>query len=403
MNEINSNDQVQENESANVNKENLPVVQKGRLAMLADNLRNSPKTADTLRRIGKIVGYGSLGITSFAVGVGLSGITATIAGALSVIGAAGTVIHSSGKVDKDMMFAIKGNGEIGHTLRPDLIMRVSQLTKEEKTAYMGLQAITALSRVQRDLQGTSFTQDEKGNKIFDKKFTTRTHSDNKAVFEALRKVGYIVVDSVEPDTRMPNRWERKAGITEPVQKDSALLIEKMLIGNWKGIGEHVGNVVQNGVRKIPLLGKRIVKQPKVYDKRAMENFSFRITDKPLNVEELYYNLNDKKFREENKEYKDLILILGKFCPFNTKKHRSIKMDIKKDRFGREFLKFVPSNTEENTIEVRCKAEIALREKKAEFEKRTKVDNEGIEEKALEELEAEKNRQDKTSEKSDEGR
>lgn len=335
-NDVNQNPLNKESVDEKVNKENLPVVQKGRLAMLADNLRNNPQTADTLRRIGKIVGYAGLVVAGFVQPFGIPGI---IAGPIAITGAVGTVIHSQGKVDKDMMFAIKSNGEIGQTLRPDLIYKTRGLTDDQRKGYMGLQLLIALSREKQRLQNTDVCEElENGSKVYSKQYSTQTHPMNIRLFNQLAKFGYIKIDSCTPALDKNGN-----------KVTSKLTVEKILMGS------------KNEKKKRQTQDQTQTKTNPV----VMYKIDFKVTDKGLDIADLFQKCNDPEFmnKKENEAYRagfpSVLSVTNPnspFCPSRDEdgnlKEASVRIDIGKDRFGRDIIVYrAPSDKTKTCSEI----------------------------------------------------
>ncbi len=334
---------------------NLPIEVKSK-AMLA-NYPVIGKTVDSLRRATAILGS----TTTMLLGLGIT--VAPIPGAAI----AGYTMFGAGltrftqnvtlKTEPTLLFGSKKQGdEIG--IYQDLFnfgtsSRMAGYEALEKMSMMGLQTLVGFSRYKQNLKDTPFEVDENGQKIYSQKFATLTHGINLENFKALEALGYIKIDSMTSQFEPKSLDEKIAALTQKKgePKRSYLLMEKIGFGNWSGARDAV---------KAMLFGD---KKEKENNSREMQKVSFRLTDKPIDFEEI------KKFRspQYRKSLPSEMVRAAAKIGMMARLMDSRKLSIEKDAFGRDYIKY-PSRIENARINKRRE------ESKRETEERRKSDS-----------------------------
>ena len=355
---------------------NLPIEVKQK-AMLA-NYPAIGKTVDSLRRATAILG------STAAMVVGLGMTVAPIPGAAI----AGYTVFGAGlarftqnvtlKTEPTLLFGSKKQGdEIG--IYQDLLdfgtsSRMAGYEPLEKMSMMGLQTLVGFSRYKQNLKDTPFEVDKNGQKIYSQKFATLTHGINLENFKALEALGYIKIDSMTSQFEPKSLDEKIAALTkkkgEP--KRSYLLMEKIGFGNWSGAKDAV---------KAMLFGDE---KEKENNSKEMQKVSFRLTDKPIDFEEI------KKFRspQYRKSLPPETVRAAAKIGMMARLMDSRKLSIEQDAFGRDYIKY-PSRIENARInkrreeskretEVRRKADKAKEKFEQERKKFEKEITEGVE-------------------------
>ncbi len=253
---------------------NLPVeVKKGFF-----NLPHDKK--EKLKRTAKAVGYAGILATGLGMAfvggatiIGFSSIPALVAGTLGV--AKNTLI----RVDNDSLFGIRQGSKVAHIEQVSigvkqlgLQRKINEMFKNEKTptiqkykkgGLMALQTLMMLQREKEMLEKNPNTQKENG--LYLKKYQTVTHGINIDNMKLIEQMGYIKIES------------------DSVKKESYLIFERLGIGQRKDV---------RNIMKAIFTGN---KEEKKSLKREMHTLDVKITDKPINIEELYEMYNkDKK-------------------------------------------------------------------------------------------------------------
>lgn len=318
---------------------NLPVKVKSK-AILAD-YPIIGKTIDSLKR-----GTAILGSTA-AMLVGLGITAAPIPGAVivgyGVFGAALTRFTQNVtlKTEPTLLFGSKKQGdEIG--IYQDLFdfgtsSRMIGYDNIEKMAMMGLQTLVGFSRYKQNLKDTPFEVDENGQKIYSQKFATLTHGINLENLKALEILGYIKIDSMTSQFEPKSLDEKIAALTKKKDepKRSYLLMEKIGFGNWSGARDAV---------KAMLFGNE---KEKENNSKEMQKISFRLTDKPIDFEEIK-RFKDPKYRKTLPP--EMAKAATKIC-IVARVMEKRKLSVEKDAFGRDYMKY-PSRIENARINKR---------------------------------------------------
>lgn len=359
-------------------KSNLPVEVKER--SLLDKGRDAlPNITDGIKRAGKIAG---------SIALALGGLTATTiapialptiaAGAVTIAGYAAAVhgvvkfSQNAGlKTEPSLMFGSRTvNGE------KKIFQDATQIptymrgyTAGEKGALMGLQTLVGFQRYKENLRGSQFELDENGNKIYSQKISTVTHGINLKNLRALETLGYIKIDSEE--TRFHSSRISELLGREPKPKRSLLIAEKIGFGNTKDLKE---------IAECMLKGNKEGLEKK---KKDFSKITFRLTDKPIDFEELFERVHsaEKEPRiaktleeqsrltgvsvEELRKKRDTIYALKRYDSVFGKRGilQNKNIAIKYDRFKRPILDYKPK---ENFFQRFC-------EKHPEFQPVPKVE------------------------------
>lgn len=345
------------------NPNNLPVETKSK-GILA-NYPAMGKVADTLRRTGAIVGSAAtmlvgLGATAIPVlPVSIAGYTVFAAGVTRF------AQNVSLKTEPTLLFGSKKQGdEIG--IYQDLLnlgtsSRMNGYNSFEKMSMMGVQTLVGFSRYKQNLRNTPFEIDENGQKIYSQKFATLTHGINLENFKALEQLGYIKIDSMSSQFEPKSIDEKIAALTQKKgqPKRSYLLFEKIGFGNWEGTKEAVKAMFSNDEKL------------KEANSKEMQKVSFRLTDKPIDFDEIKQFRNPqyrKSFPSEKEKAAKKIGMLARFM-------EDRKISIKQDSFGRDYIKY-PSRSENAKINQRKKnSELEREEKKKSNSVKAKLNQE----------------------------
>ena len=321
------------------NSNNLPIEVKKK-SLLANN-PSYGKVFDNLRRTGAIIGSAA----TMIIGLGTTVIPfppATIAGyGIFAAGLTRFAQNASLKTEPTLLFGSKKQGdEIG--IYQDLLdfgtsTRMAGYDSLEKMAMMGLQTLVGFSRYKQNLKNSPYEENENGEKIYSQKFATLTHGINLENFKALEALGYIKIDSMTSQFEPKSLDEKIAALTKKKgeAKRSYLLVEKIGFGNWKGAKDAV---------KAMFFGD---KEDKEKNSKEMQKVSFRLTDKPIDFEEI------KKFREfqyRNSLPPEMAKAAYKIGTM-ARLMDSRKLSIKQDAFGRDYIKY-PSRLENAKISQR---------------------------------------------------
>ena len=201
---------------------------------------------------------------------------------------------------EDMMFYTIGSIEKKIEIVQDLLSikwlnRLKGFSPEEKAAVMGLQALVGIHRYKQELSDKDIMKikSPKGRNIlvYQSVFSTLTHDINIKTFEALDKLGYIEI----------------AGKVY-IGSDS-LITEKLAFGQYREAIDAMYNSLRNN-------GK---------GEKEIRKIQFRLTDKPLDLEEIYEQYLKVKGTRGNRDIKRLGIIIEAL--------RYKKIDIEVDEVG----------------------------------------------------------------------
>lgn len=256
------------NDSYKINS-NLPIPINNK-RFLSKLEMNNPRLVNNLKRFGKTAGYimGGLGFATLSAATSFVSVPAvyTIG---TIVGFTGTVgmftkaaINTRFQNEKDLLFTAKKvykvkDGKIDNELqlfqRADVINKVKGLNKSQLAGIIALNTVVGLERYKSLINTTKYSIED-GKKIYNQKFSTKTHSLIIKNLKVLEKMGCIKIDEIL-DNQGSNR----------------LLIEKLTIGNVKGVKNYF---------KILLSGNK-------EQENKMQRISFRLTDKKIDILEMY--------------------------------------------------------------------------------------------------------------------
>ena len=320
-------------------QENLPIEVKPK-AMLAD-YPIIGKTWDSLKRATAILGSS----VTMVAGLGLTVVpfpgSAVLGYGVFGAGLARFAQNVTLKTEPTLLFGTKKQGdEIG--IYQDLMdigtsSRMIGYDNLEKMAMMGVQTLVGFSRYKQNLKDTPFEIDENGQKIYSQKFSTLTHGINLENIKALETLGYIKIDSMTSQFEPKSLDEKIAALTKKKDepKRSYLLMEKIGFGNWAGARAAV---------KAMLFGNE---KDKENNSKEMQKVSFRLTDKPIDFEEIK-RFRDPKYRKSLPP--EMARAAGKIGMM-ARVMDNRKLSVEKDAFGRDYMKY-PSRLENARINKR---------------------------------------------------
>ena len=258
---------------------NLPVeVKSGFLNITEDGKEKIKRTAKAIGYAGIVVASGGVILFSGAV-AGLLAMPPLVAGIMGF--AKNTVI----KISKDSLFGIrKGRNEYNleqSSLGMDQIKlrrRIKELFKGEESpvkrryeigGLMALQTLLVLQKEKMELEKNPKVKNEEG--VYSQKYQTVTHGINIENIKLLEELGYLKVEK------------------ETFKKQSYLILERLGFGQSKEVGEVLKAVATFNKDKKKSL------------KKDFHTLDLKVTDKPINIEEMYqmYKDNPKKMKRFN--------------------------------------------------------------------------------------------------------
>lgn len=284
------------NKVKNMPNNNLPVVKKS-------NLPNIIKKS--VIKTGKILGFSSLtGINAIAFVLGCSSFP------ILILPSAAGLLYSSQKLlnetlyksHKDVAFiSRKQNGNIKiyqDVIRPDITHKLRNMTEIEKAAFMQLQAIVGISKLNRT--------DKNGEPI---QYETDSHSIVQKTFKKLSALGLLTDYTETPKRHFFNKNK---------DKHSHLILPKLAFGNLKGLKEQTAiyNIkFKLGDKKVNINDPDLQRIfPLVYGKKGLlSKYNYSIIQNPdgtLSIdynpktkpkENILINKEDSSFREELRE------------------------------------------------------------------------------------------------------
>lgn len=321
------------------------------------------KTMDGAKRAGKVISSTILSLAGLGVFGATTGPVALIGGAIAIGSLVRGAQNVNLKIEPTLLFGskktFKGNIAIFQDpLNPNLMSRMAGYSNGEKMNMMGVQTLVGLARYKSILQNSPCEIDENGNKVYDQVFSTVTHGINLRSLEHLEKLGYIKLDSIDADFKPETIDEIfTARKRDNGEVKSNLLFEKIGFGNFKDVGKILKEAVSKNKETE---GKSDAK------KYVMKKASFRLTDKPIDFDEMVKYTDPS---ERTKLPKEQRMAAGWFA----KMIRSINdknVQIVKDATGRPKLKY-PSRIEnikmvaKNIKEHRASKNVAAKKMKIE--------------------------------------
>jgi len=341
-------------------KENALVEVKDR-ALKRRNKTTLPKVVDGAKRIGKILGYSGAAFAGLmAVAVGSTPVE--VIGAVGGIRAAyGAILNTLYRTEEGLSFASKKRGDemqICQSSLLDLGLKMRGYTKGEKGGMMALQTLIGFSRWKENLRDSVYEVGENGEKIYSQKVSTVTHGINIKTMEALETLGYIKIDNLE-DKFEPSIVGKMLG-KEPEEKQVLLVFAKLGFGNYDDLMK---------MAKAGLTGN---KEALDKMKKKKQKITFRMTDKPINFEELYNTFSDLSQVEDANQrvaLRRLAVVFSHKQGILSRKN----IDIEQDRFGRDVLKFGTKQPFGRRIERSAKIQDIQQEEKSALRDRVRED------------------------------
>ena len=292
------------------------------------------KTIDAIRRAGKLLGATAVGITGLGIMALGSGPVVALGAAVSLGGIARLAQNTHMKTEPTLLFGTKrlNSGALGifqDPLNMNLMTRMVGYNNNEKMNMMGVQTLVGLARCKSVLANSKYELDENGNKIYNQKFSTVTHGINLSSIEYLEKLGYIKLDSIEADFKPDSidEWVTSRKKDENGEIKSNLIVEQLGFGNLSGIKR---------IAKSAVTGEKDKNDKKYVMKKA----TFRLTDKPIDFDELVKYATPSERAKLPKEQRAAAGWFGKMLKSVEKKN----VEIVKDATGRPILKY-PSRME----------------------------------------------------------
>lgn len=330
---------------------NLPVKSEEK-GLLKGNTKLANIT-DSIRRVGKIIGAGAVSFVGLGMLVAPGMLPLNIAGFGVLTGGITRLAQNVNlKVEPNLLFGSKKvDDEILIFQDPANIRLASRMAgyeNYEKAAMMGMQTLIGLSRYKDNLKDSSFEIGEDGQKIYSQKFATVTHSINLDNLKYLEDLGYIKIDSTEETFKGKTLDEKLTALGSKDGKvKSYLIMEKLGFGNFGGVKDAF-----KAMRS---------KDEKVKDenREIMKKVTFRLTDKPLDFEEIA-NFSNPKVRKSLSPEKRLAV--NRLASM-SRIMRGRKIEVEKDAFGRDTIKY-PTRAENAEINRRRKEAKKERAKKA---------------------------------------
>ena len=364
-------------------KSNLPVVSNDKFLKVIPK-RAITQIADIGRKVFKIAGAGAIAIT----GLGMSALNIPIIGAIGI----GTFIGASArlgtniiyKTEPGLMFMSRkkasGERQIYQDTRISLARHMRDFSAGEKASMMGLQMLVGFSRYKESLKGSPSTEREDGTKVYNQRYSTVTHTVNLKNFQMLENLGLIEIESMNEITKNNGMVARIFG-KEPKLKTSLLIPEKVGFRNWESLKE--------------IAKARISRDQETLERNTVtpKKIVFKLTDKPIDFEDMYLKINGAREFESRKEKTALRRFFGIFAEKRGILSKT-GIEIKKDALGRDTLIYnsksnfserMSTELEKGRVSLACKDESnqkRIRELNEQFLENT---NSALDETTLDEI------------------
>ena len=329
------------------NENNLPIETSNKLPI--EKKRQQNRMKQNLKRIGKIALNAGIALSGFAIATIGGPVATTIGGVTFLI--SGTNAGKNlilKKPNKESMFVTSKNlkGEIS-LLQDSTDFKTMQKTKglepQEKAALMGLEMLVGMQNYKQQFsdqdEKTQKAQDGENN-VYEPIFKTITHGVNIKTIEALEKMGYLQIEEKEPKNK------------------SILFFEKMQFGQYKQAREALVAKIKSDKENL----KNVEKQ--------MYEIKFKLTDRPLNIEEIYQSYLECKTTRGNAPLKRIGIII------EALKNQNI--DIETNDLGESVIK---SNSEQSfatrvqkEYESKNKSKIFRQSQQVEIDESQQIDN-----------------------------
>ena len=268
------------------NENKLPIVVNNKLPIVKK--RNQNRMKETIKRVGKITLSAGLALSGFAIST-IGGPVATILGGgiyiISATNAGKNIIFK--KPNKDSMFVTSKNSKGETSLSQDstdfrTMRKLRGLGLQEKGALMGLEMLVGMQNYKQqfsDQEKRTEPAQNGENNVYEPIFKTVTHGINIKTIEALEKMGYLEIEE------------------KNLKNQSILFFEKMQFGQYKQATENLFAKLTSDKEKL----KAVQKQ--------MYEIKFKLTDKPLNLEEIYQSYLESKSTRGNAPLKRIGIIM----------------------------------------------------------------------------------------------
>ncbi|MBQ2836165.1 MAG: hypothetical protein IJE68_04960 [Clostridia bacterium] len=263
-----------------MSKENLPIQLKNK--QLAVNKRNNKRTIERIKRVGKIILSAGVGLTGVAVSAIAGPLVATVGMGVGVAGLSNAAIDAMYKKNtQNSMFVQRRNAKgeiyISQSVKDiKSFQKMKGFNAYEKGAMMGLELITELQSIKQRFEDkgvmTEPSRDGQNN-VYPQIYSTTTHGVNIDTMQALETLGYLQIERKEPKNK------------------SNLFFEKLGFGQYQEAKE-------------ALFSKDESKKVQMYD------LALRVTDKPIDFEQIYKSYLDLKGTREKSETISSIKRLG---------------------------------------------------------------------------------------------
>lgn len=333
--------------------------------------RAVPKITDGVKRIGKIAGWGTLGLLGFGTMAIGSTPLILIGGTVAIGSFTRAGMNVLYKTEPSLMFVSKKkNGErrIFQDTRLSLASKMKNYNAIEKAGMMGLQTLVGFSRWKENLKGADYEEGKNGEKIYCEKISTVTHGINLKTLKMIEDLGYIKIDAMEE--------KFKKNILDSILNREPRGLQTLLIA------EKIGFKNYDDIKKIARAILRRDKKTLEGMKKTFQKVTFRLTDKEIDFEELYEksaNIAGLKDKKEQIALRRLSAIFdNKQGILSTK-----NIDIGKDNFGRDVIKYNTKETFGNRMARKRSMEQNYEALKFRNSLTQNVNRQGIEQRAQE--------------------
>ena len=282
---------------------NLPmIIEKN---SLIQKKREQRRIKHNIKRIGKIILNSGVAISGVVIAAVGGPIGAPIGIGVYTAFATKSLYDIAFKKEEGTQFVTKRNlnGEISlfqDALDISGFSRMKGFEPQEKGALMGIQMLMSLQNYKRQYQDRGIqteTARDGENQVYPQVFKTVTHGINIKTIEALEKLGYVQIDK-----------------NQLLDKKSILFWEKIGFGQYKKAIEAFNSVLTRNQDKI--------KENQV----QMTEILFRLTDKPLDLEEIYIKYQEVKSTKGNDLMRKPIRRVGSIIEALKSKNIDIETD-----------------------------------------------------------------------------
>lgn len=262
-----------------------------------------------------------------------------------ITGGFGAINNIKSKAEPSLMFVSEKRGneiQIFQNYKPEISSKMKDYSMAEKAGMMALQTLVGFSRYKENFKYADYEIGENGEKIYNKTISTVTHGVNIKTLQAIEKLGYIKIDSI--DEKFKQTVIEKAIGKEARGLETLLIVEKLGFKNYKDL-EKIGKAKLKQVRgKLTRNKEEVEENEKILQsmKKKFNKISFRLTDKKIDFEELYEKSADysKLEKDERMALKRLAIIFDNNNGILATKN----IDISQDRFGRDIIQYDTSET-----------------------------------------------------------